>query len=94
MDALKSMKIVKSVISRSFINMVTSKVHTERRVTARRGRQSVQESPVVVSFSNKYTVWILLGGGRAYQGINRAARDLAPRLALLLGREVQRPLEQ
>ena len=48
LDALRSMKMAKSVIDRSFRDVATAKMQADRWVTTRRGRQSVQEPPVVV----------------------------------------------
>jgi len=95
LDALRSMKVAERVIDRCFRDVMTSKVQADRWVTARRGRQSVQESPVTVPLSNKYTVLDTVGGGMTYQGITAAsARAVAPWLALLLRREGQRAREQ
>ena len=62
LDARRSMKEAESIIDRSFRDMGTVKAQADRWVTARRGRQSVQESLVVISLSNKYTVFDTVGG--------------------------------
>jgi len=52
LDALRSMTVAGSVRDGSFRDVVTPKVEADRWVPARRDRQSVQESPVIVPLSN------------------------------------------
>eukprot|EP00061_Rhincodon_typus_P008136 g30486.t1 len=56
LDALRTMRMAESVIDSSFRDVATPKVQADRWVATRRGRQPVQESPVVVPLSNKYTI--------------------------------------
>jgi len=62
LDALRSTMMAESIIDRSFRDVVTPKVPVDRWVTARKGRQSVQESPVAIPLSNRYTVLDTVGG--------------------------------
>eukprot|EP00061_Rhincodon_typus_P013904 g40571.t1 len=68
LDAPRSMRLAESITDNSFRDVVTPKVQAHRWLTARRGRQPVQESPVVIRLSNKYTILDTVGEGMTYQG--------------------------
>eukprot|EP00061_Rhincodon_typus_P000440 g11707.t1 len=68
LHALRRMRIAESIIDSSFRDVVTPKLQADRWVTARRGRQPVQEFPIGRPPSNKYTILDNVGVGMTYQG--------------------------